>query len=242
MASRSATAALTAAAAWSLVITGTLIGTPPAARSSDPPCRSRHRNRRTMTFTILPALRGSFGLTHTDEMGFTGRPPSGPVTTRSSAGPRWPCRPARSGGCGPTSAGPAPGNRVPGRSAASASFGSQPRMRPSPDGAGRRLRPESPAQPRAARRISTVSCWRRASSRASDPGGRWPAAGHRRSSRMTPGSGPRRSAPPRGSWTSPVPPRARAIAPGRSPVARQARARPNAALMHDRSTVQTSLK
>ena len=29
-----------------------------------------------MTFTILPALRGSFGLTHTDEMRFTGRPPS----------------------------------------------------------------------------------------------------------------------------------------------------------------------
>jgi hypothetical protein len=28
-----------------------------------------------MTFTILPALRGSFGLTHTDEMGFTGRRP-----------------------------------------------------------------------------------------------------------------------------------------------------------------------
>ena len=26
----------------------------------------------TMTFTILPALRGSFGLTHTDEMRFTG--------------------------------------------------------------------------------------------------------------------------------------------------------------------------
>ena len=36
----------------------------------------------TMTFTILPAFRGSFGLTHTDEMRFTGRPPPGPVTTR----------------------------------------------------------------------------------------------------------------------------------------------------------------
>src|SRR6185437_2094582 len=74
----------------------------------------------TMTFTILPAFRESFGVTYTDEMRFTGRPPPGPVTTISSAGPRWPYRPVRSGGCGPTSAGPAPGNRVPGRSAASA--------------------------------------------------------------------------------------------------------------------------